>query len=79
MDEFSLFLREGGNLDPQVDSGFSLQTRPKRKWRARRQQWQWHAIFLVLLAPRAVLHTGEVCTVNASVEQFPLEFWASFF
>ena len=30
-------------LDPQVDSRFFLLTRPKRKWRARRQHWQWHA------------------------------------
>ena len=43
MDEFSFFLREGGTLDPQVDSRFFLQTWPKRKWPLSSSPWQWHA------------------------------------
>ena len=56
MDDFSYFLREGGTLDPQVDSRFFLHTGPKRKWPRSSSFRQWHGYcwFADEIAPRAV-------------------------
>ena len=70
---FSHFLREGGTLEAALvvnngsgmhSSGFAGKSAPR-------------AVF-PMIAARSACTRREVCTVDASVEQFHLEFWALF-
>ena len=45
MGKFLIFPREGGTLDPRVDSRLFLLAWPKRKWPLSSSPWQWHVFY----------------------------------